>query len=98
LEGAALGVTHTGRRLFFCAARLLETDGETIFSVKEAAKLLNITERACWLRIYRNQLPHKRWGRRVLVSARELEKFIDGLPGLGAAEAIARVEGGSNER
>jgi len=64
---------------------------QKLLSVKEAATILSITERAAWLRIYRNQLPHRRWGRKVIISLSELQKFIDALPGPTAEEAAQRA-------
>ena len=61
-------------------------------TVREAAAELNITERAVWQRIYRNELPHRRWGRKVVVVASELERFIASLPGVTAEEATAKIE------
>ena len=63
-----------------------------LLTVREAAEELNITERAAWQRIYRHQLPYRRWGRKVVVPAAELEKFIESLPGVSAEEAAAKVE------
>jgi len=63
-----------------------------LLSVKEAAAELGITERAAWQRIYRNELPHKRWSRKVVVVAGELETFINSLPGPSAKEAAAKVK------
>lgn len=56
-------------------------------TVKEAALRIGRTERAVWLAIYRNQFPHRRWGKRVLIPIAELEKFLDGLPGVTAEQA-----------
>jgi len=53
-----------------------------LLTVREAAEELNMTERAAWQHIYRHQLPHCRWGRKVVVPAAELEKFIESLPGV----------------
>ena len=61
-------------------------------SVKEFAAYQNMTERAVWNRIYRNQLPHKRWGRRVLISLDEWEKLLDDLPGCTAQQALDVTE------
>lgn len=63
-----------------------------LLTVKEAAGVLGITERAAWMRIYRNELPHKRWSRKVVVVAGELETFINSLPGPSAKEAAAKAE------
>jgi hypothetical protein len=63
-----------------------------LLSVKEAAAELGITERAAWQRIYRNELPHRRWTSKVVIVASDLEKFIATLPGLSAEEAMAKVQ------
>jgi len=60
-------------------------------TIPEAAAVLGMTERALWQRIYRGQIPHRRWGRRVLIPAAELEEFLSALPGLSADEAAAKV-------
>ena len=62
--------------------------------IPEAALLLGISEKATWQRLYRGELPHRRWGRRVLIPTEELDKFLAALPGKTAAEAIATVEEG----
>ena len=69
-----------------------------LLTVREAAEELNITERAAWQRIYRHQLPHRRWGRKVVVPVAELEKFIESLPGVSAKEAAAKVEAAGGGR
>jgi excisionase family DNA binding protein len=59
--------------------------------VPEAATFLGISEKAAWQRLYRGELPHKRWGRRVLIPMDELEKFLAALPGITADEAAVTV-------
>ena len=54
----------------------------------EAAEILGVSERAAWQRLYRGQLPHRRWGRRVMIDRDELEAFIRALPGTTVEEAI----------
>jgi len=61
-------------------------------TVPEAAKTLGITERAAWQRIYRGQLPHKRWGRRVMISVDELHELLAALPGISVQEAVTAIE------
>jgi excisionase family DNA binding protein len=63
--------------------------------VPEAATMLGISEKAAWQRLYRGELPHRRWGRRVLIPMDELEKFLAALPGTTAEEAVATLEGSS---
>ena len=60
-------------------------------TVPEAAARLGISERATWQRIYRGQLPHRRWGRRVIIPQDELETFIKELPGCSVEEALAEI-------
>ena len=62
-------------------------------TVPETAQRTGKTVRAIWLDIYRQRLPHRRWGRRVLVPVDELEKFLASLPGVSAEEAMAKLEG-----
>jgi excisionase family DNA binding protein len=52
-----------------------------VLTVPEAAQELGITERAAWQRVYRKQIPFRRWGRKVVVIADELDNFLKGLPG-----------------
>ncbi len=67
-------------------------------SVKEFAAYQNMTERAVWNRIYRKQLPHKRWGKRVLISLDEWEKLLDDLPGCTAQQALDVTEAARHGR
>jgi len=60
-------------------------------SVKEAAGLLNQTERAIWMKIYRHQIPYRRWGKRVFILTEELEEFLKALDGVSADEAAERA-------
>lgn len=60
--------------------------------IPEAAKLLGISDKAAWRRLYRLELPHRCWGRRVLISVEELERFIAALPGKTAQEASRMIE------
>ena len=62
--------------------------------VAEAAPILGITQKAVRQRIARGELPYRRWGRRVLIPAQELESFLEALPGKTAKEAVAAVEEG----
>ena len=67
-------------------------------SVPEAAEVLGISPKAAWQRLYRGELPYRRWGRRVLIPAQELERFLAALPGKTADEAAAAVEEGRGWR
>lgn len=62
-------------------------------TVKEAAKILDMTERAVWMRIYRKEIPHKRWGRKVLLLRNDLEDFIRNL----GSETIKKESGKENQ-
>lgn len=61
-------------------------------TIPEAAVLLGGSEKAVRQRIFRGQIPYRKLGRRVLISAEELEKFLTLLPGTTADEAVAAVE------
>ncbi|WP_034421932.1 helix-turn-helix domain-containing protein [Candidatus Entotheonella palauensis] len=63
-------------------------------TVPEAAARLGISERAAWQRIYRGQLPHRRWGRRVIIPLDDLEAFIKALPGCSVEEALDEINDG----
>lgn len=63
-----------------------------VLTIPEAAQELGITERAAWQRVYRGQIPFRRWGRKVVVPADELDTFIKSLPGATAEEAAAKAE------
>ncbi len=63
-------------------------------TIPQTAALLGITERATWQRLYRGQLPYRRWGRRVLVPLAELERFMDELPGQSADDALRNIDDG----
>lgn len=64
-------------------------------TVPETAERTGKTVRATWQDVYRGRIPHKRWGKRVLVPIEELERFLQLLPGVSADEAVAKVrEGG----
>jgi excisionase family DNA binding protein len=72
----------------------LEEKMKKYLKIPEAAQLLGISDKAAWQRLYRGELPYRRWGRRVLIPVEELEKFIAALPGKTAAEAVTAVEEG----
>ena len=60
--------------------------------VSEAAELLGITQKAARHRIARGELPYRRWGKRLIIPLKELEAFLQQLPGQGTQEALVRVE------
>ncbi len=76
-------------------ARETERNGgkhdEKVLTIPEAAQELGITERAAWQRVYRGQIPYRRWGRKVVVPVDELDAFIKNLPGTCVEEAVAKA-------
>ena len=60
-------------------------------SVRETAILLNETERAVWMKVYRRQIPHRRWGKKVVILRDELEAFLRALPGVTAEQAAEKA-------
>lgn len=71
--------------------------GGSYLKVVETAEFLGITEKAVRRRIERGELPYRRWGRRLLISAVELEAFLAGLPGRTVDEAIGAAVGRSSD-
>jgi len=63
-------------------------------TISEAAEPLGLSVKALRQRIFRGQIPYRKLGRRVLIPADELEKFLTALPGKTADEAVAAVEEG----
>ena len=63
-----------------------------VLTVKETAVLLGTTPRAVYARIYRQQLPHRRLGGRVVILVEDLNLYLNSLPGLSAQEALDSVE------
>ena len=63
-----------------------------VLSFEEAKAILNIEDKALRQRIYRCQVPYKRWGGRIVFFRDELEQFLATLPGVSVQEAVARVE------
>jgi excisionase family DNA binding protein len=62
-----------------------------VLTVPEAALRLGISERACWQQIYRRRLPHRRWGKKVVILRNELEAFLGALPGVTAEQAAEKA-------
>jgi excisionase family DNA binding protein len=62
------------------------------FTIREVAALIGSTEKALRNRLARGQFPFRRLGRRVLIPADELEKFLTGLPGRTAREVSEAME------
>jgi excisionase family DNA binding protein len=61
-------------------------------TIAEAAPPRGLTEKAVRQKIFRGQLPYRKLGRRVLIPADELERFLAALPGKTAEEAVAAAE------
>ena len=67
--------------------------GPRYLTVVRTAELLGCTTKAVRQRIARGELPHRRWGRRILIPAAELEEFLEALPGQSVRQAVVAVEG-----
>lgn len=61
--------------------------------VRGVAALWNTTERAIRKRVERGTIPFRRDGSRVVFFLDELERYRQGLEGVGVEEAIARARG-----
>ena len=72
--------------------------GTNFFTVAAVAALLSVTPKAVRQRISRGELPYRRWGRRILIPAVELEEFLAALPGQSARQAVSAVEEGGRCR
>jgi excisionase family DNA binding protein len=53
-----------------------------VLSVKEMAALLCCTEQAVYKQVYRQALPYRKLGRKVIFLRHEVEAYLHGLPGL----------------
>ena len=63
--------------------------------VKNAARLLGLTEKAVRARVARRQVPFRRLGGRVLFNRHELGQWLEKLDGCGVGEALTNAsEGG----
>ena len=54
--------------------------GKDFLTVKEVAQALGISEQGVRMKIYRRQIPARRWGRRVIILREDLERFMRSLP------------------
>jgi len=69
-----------------------ETQKQSVkLTVKETAEFLNESERAIWMRVYRHQIPYRRWGKRVFILRDELEAFLRTLSGVSVEEATQKA-------
>jgi excisionase family DNA binding protein len=53
-----------------------------VLSVKDMAALLRCSEQAVYKKVYRQALPYRKLGRKVIFLQQELEAYLNGLPGL----------------
>jgi len=60
--------------------------GQDYLDVPEAAALLNRTEAAIYRLVARRQIPHRKYGRRLIFKRSELERLIETLPGVPLGE------------
>jgi len=65
-------------------------------SITQGAKYLGLTEQAFRKWLERGRIPYRKLGRRVLIPAQDLERFLAELPGKTVDEAVAAVGGGSD--
>ena len=61
-------------------------------TVAEAAQRLGSTPKAIRQRIARQQLPYRKFGRKILIPLADLEAFLAALPGCTSDEALEAVE------
>ncbi len=61
------------------------------YSVDEAAIVTGKTSKAIRVLISRNQFPYRRRGRSIVILRPDLGQFLSKLPGITAAEALAKV-------
>jgi excisionase family DNA binding protein len=64
--------------------------GQDYLDVPEAAALLNRTEAAIYRLVARRQIPHRKYGRRLIFKRSELERLIETLPGVPFEELKER--------
>jgi excisionase family DNA binding protein len=53
-----------------------------VLSVKEMAVILGCSEQAVYKQVYRQALPYRKMGRKVIFLRQEVEAYLNGLPGL----------------
>jgi excisionase family DNA binding protein len=56
------------------------------YSVTEAAEVLGISRTLAYELVARGELPHVRFGRRVLVPRRALAQLVEGVDGASSSE------------
>ena len=60
--------------------------------VLQGAEYLGMSQKALRKWLERGRIPYRKLGRRVLIPAQELERFLATLPGKTVDEAVAAVE------
>lgn len=50
-----------------------------VYNVEEVAKLLDISAGGVYRLIRANQIPHKRLGRRIIIPARQFDRWLDDM-------------------
>jgi excisionase family DNA binding protein len=53
-----------------------------VLTVKDMAALLGCCEQAVYKQVYRQALPYRKMGRKVIFLRQEVEAYLNGLPGL----------------
>lgn len=53
-----------------------------VLSVKDMAALLGCSKQAVYRKVYRQALPYRKMGRKVIFLRREVEAYLNGLPGV----------------
>jgi excisionase family DNA binding protein len=72
----------------------LETDGNALelLTVRQAAHLLGLTEKAVRARVDRRTIPFRLWGGRIVFVRSELAEFVRTLAGCTVGEATTNAE------
>lgn len=63
-------------------------------TVAEVAAKLGMTPKAVYVRVTRGEIPHRRWGRKLVFCEAEIDHFLSALPGVSVLGALARQEMG----
>lgn len=64
------------------AGRLHSLMRVMVLALKERAALLGCNEQAVYKQVYRQALPYRKLGRKVIFLRQEVEAYLNGLPGL----------------
>jgi excisionase family DNA binding protein len=71
--------------------------GRRYVALSEAAAYLGRTEKALRKLVERRAIPFRRAGRRLIFDLVELDRWVEGLPGVGLDEAMNRCQGQASE-